>query len=115
MSFQLVFGDHQLALDLAFEVHIEDQLVNLISRAEPKSIARTELARRVTDCITALIECNVVPPTDKQVKYAIAIARELSLELRPEVLQFRDAMTAFLGAHAETYRRRKGSLAQEAK
>lgn len=54
------------------------------------------------------VDGDVLPPTEKQVKYAIAIARELSLELPSEVLQFRDAMTTFLTIHAEQYRRRKG-------
>ncbi len=57
--------------------------------------------------MTAALELRVIPPTEKQVKYAVAIARELSLQLPPEVLQYRDAMTVFLAEHANTYRRRK--------
>lgn len=107
MSFHIVYGDHDLVLPLAFDPHIEDQLALLIRGAEPQTPAYAELCRRLTDALTALIENNVVPPTEKQTKYAVAIARELSLQLPPEVLQFRESMQAFLSAHAETYRRRK--------
>lgn len=115
MSFQLVYGDHELALPLAFDVDIEDQLAQLIRASEAECHARADLCRRITDLLTALVENNVVPPTDKQVKYAIAIARELSLQLTPEVLQFRDSMGAFLATHAETYRRRKAEAVAEAR
>lgn len=65
-------------------------------------------SRRIRNVITALLEGELLPPTDKQLKYAISIARELSLELPADVLQYRDAMTVFLGTYAEQYRRRKG-------
>lgn len=58
-----------------------------------------------------IVEGQALQPTDKQLKYAISIARELSLQLPPEVLQFRDAMSTFLAIHAEHYRRVKGYVA----
>lgn len=111
MSFLLVYGDHELSLPLHFESHIEDLLVQTLDRptaseAEAESVRRG-LSSRLVDAITTALELKVIPPTEKQLKYAIAIARELSLQLPPEVLQYRDAMTAFLAEHANTYRRRK--------
>lgn len=111
MSFQLVYGDHELALPLNFDPHIEDLLVETLGRttasdAELEALRR-ELSSRLVDAMTAALELRVIPPTEKQVKYAVAIARELSLQLPPEVLQYRDAMTVFLAEHANTYRRRK--------
>lgn len=106
--FQLVYGDHDLVLPLALDAVAEERLVDLMSEAESPGAERADLARRVTDAICSLLDCQVVPPTEKQLKYAVAIARELSLTISPEVLQHRHAMTAFLGAHAETYRQRKG-------
>jgi len=66
------------------------------------------VGRRIVDLITALLEGELLPPTEKQLKYAVSIARELSLELPADVLQYRDAMAVFLGTYAEQYRRRKG-------
>jgi hypothetical protein len=68
---------------------------------------RRALSSRLVDAMTAALEFKVIPPTEKQLKYAIAIARELSLQLPADVLQYRDAMTAFLAEHANSYRRRK--------
>ena len=108
MSFQLVYGDHDLVLPLALDALAEERLVDLMSIAIEPGAERADLARRITDAISILLECQIVPPTEKQLKYAVALARELSLTIPPEVLQYRDAMTAFLGAHAQTYRQRKG-------
>ncbi|GAC1643233.1 MAG: hypothetical protein NVS9B11_12520 [Candidatus Dormibacteraceae bacterium] len=111
MSFQLVYGDHELTLPLPFEPHIEDLLLETLGRTTTSetefAVLRRELSSRLVDAMTAALEFKVLPPTDKQLKYAIAIARELSLQLPPAVLQYRDAMTAFLAEHAHSYRRRK--------
>jgi hypothetical protein len=111
VCFRLIYGDSEFELALPFEEHIEDHLLRVVSRTEPPAAAergRNDLARRVVDLITALLEGELLPPTNKQLQYAMAIARELSLELPAEVLQYREAMTVFLGTHAEQYRRRKG-------
>lgn len=112
MCFQLVYGDFELHLELPFEEHIAERLCRVIGQTEPAQTAdrdRIDLARRIVDLITAMLDGDVLPPTEKQLKYAVAIARELSLELPAEVLQYRTAMTVFLGTHAQQYRRRKGS------
>jgi hypothetical protein len=111
VSFQLVYGDHELTLPLNFDPHIEDLLLETLGRTttsdEQFAVFRRELANRLVDAMTAALEFKVIPPTDRQLKYAIAIARALSLQLPPEALQFRDSMAAFLAEHANTYRRRK--------
>ena len=112
VAFQLVYGDRELALALPFEHHVEARLLQMLAQGcdEAATAGRKSpnLAREIVEAITALIENTTLPPSEKQVRYAIAIARELSLELPPEVLQFRPAMTAFLGAHASRYRRLRG-------
>lgn len=111
MCFQLVYGDCELQLALPFEEHIAERLYRLINKTEPAQTVereRVDLARRIVDLITAMLEGDVLPPTEKQLKYAVAIARELSLELPAEVLQYRTAMTVFLSTHAQQYRHRKG-------
>jgi len=108
VSFQLVYGDHDLVLPLALDAVAEERLVDLMSVAIAPGSERADLARRITDALCTLMDHQIIPPTEKQLKYAVAIARELSLTIPPEVLQYRDAMTAFLGTHAQTYRQRKG-------
>ncbi len=111
MCFRLTYEDSEICLALPFEGHIEERLLQVIGKAEPQVAderGRNDLARRIVDLVTALLEGELLPPTEKQLKYAVAIARELSLELPAEVLQYRETMKAFLGAHAEHYRRRKG-------
>jgi len=108
VSFQLIYGDHDLVLPLALDAVAEERLIDLMSVAIQPGSERADLARRITDAISTLLDCQVIPPTEKQLKYAVAIARELSLTIPPAVLQYREAMTVFLGTHAQTYRQRKG-------
>lgn len=108
MSLSLVYGDHEIALLLQFEAHVEEKLVHLMDSSVESSTGeriRRELASRIVDAITSMLETDVIPPSEKQVKYAVAIARELNLHIPAEVLQHRDAMTQFLEDHAQTYRR----------
>ncbi|MES0873684.1 hypothetical protein [Sinimarinibacterium thermocellulolyticum] len=108
MSFVLVYGDHEMTLPLQFEAHVEEKLIRLM-RASPDSPLqerrRLELSSSIVEVISSMLENNVIPPSEKQVKYAVAIARELNLQIPATVLQHRDAMTEFLANHAETYRK----------
>lgn len=108
MSFQLIFRDYDLELTLALDAAAEDQLLELMSAAISDGPERADLSRQVADAICTLLNCENVPPTEKQIKYAVAIARKLSLTIPPDVLQRREAMTRFLGSHAENYRQRRG-------
>lgn len=108
VSFVLVYGDHELALPLRFEAHVEETLVRLMEAAAGAATGdrtRIELASRLVDAVTAMLETNVLPPSERQVKYAVAVARELNLQIPAAVLQHRSAMAEFLANHAETYRR----------
>lgn len=116
MSFTLVYGDFDARLPLPFETHIEERLYKIISQAEPPESAEgahVDLARRIVDVITAMLEVEVLPPSDKQLKYAIAISKELELELPSNALKYRDAMNVFLSTHADTYRKSKSLRRQQ--
>lgn len=107
MCFRLVSIDHEYQLDLPFEVHVEDRLCQLMGNGDEAALhekSRKVLSQRLVDLITAMLDGDLLPPTEKQVKYAVAIARELLIELPPEALRYREAMTVFLGRHAESYR-----------
>lgn len=107
MCFQIVSTDFELRLDLPFEVHIEERLHQILGVSDSPAgdeRSRKVLSRRLVDLITAMLEVDLLPPTSKQTKYAMAISRELSIELPEEALRYREAMTVFLGRHAERYR-----------
>ena len=111
MCFRRVYDDSEFQLPLLFEGHVADHLYRLVSQSDPPETAarnRKELAERIVERITAMLEGEALPPTAKQVKYAVAIARELSIELPAQALQHRDSKTAFIGRHAPQYRQRKG-------
>ena len=106
--FQIVFGDHELVLPLALDAVAEERLLGLMSAASEPGEQRAKLSRLITDALCTLLDCKIIPPTEKQLAYAISIARELAIAIPPEVLQYREAMATFLSAHAQTYRKRKG-------
>jgi hypothetical protein len=108
--FQLVYGDRELVLPLHFEGHVEDLLARLLSRdgrADDSDPRPSQLSALIVDAITAVVEQRDIPPTKNQLNYAIAIGRELNLELPAEILQDRQAMKQFLDRHAEAFRRRR--------
>lgn len=107
MSFQIVSIDYEFRIDLPLEVHIEDRLYEMLRAArgpEGEERSRMALSRRFVDLITAMIDDEIPPPTTKQTQYAVAIARELNLDLPPQVLCYRDAMTRFLTQHTPSFR-----------
>jgi hypothetical protein len=106
VCFQLIYGDAEFTLPLEFEGNIEDRLYRILARDDPPEAAahsRNILANRIVETITNMLEGEDLPPTDKQVKYAIAIARTLSLQIPAEVLQHRTSMAAFLTTYAQQY------------
>lgn len=108
MSFRLIFGDHDLVLPLALDDVAELRLMEIMGQSDAAARQRAEFARKITDVICEMLDSRLTPPpSDKQVKYAVSIARALGLPIPPEALQYRDAMTVFLTTHAPTYRQRR--------
>lgn len=107
MSFQIVSIDYEFRIDLPLEVHVEDRLYEMlraVGAAEAEERSRIALSRRFVDIITAMIDGEMPPPTAKQTQYAVAIARELKIDLPPLVLCYRDAMNRFLTQYTPSFR-----------
>lgn len=104
MSFLLVYGDNEASLQLNFDHPIEDRLLELLFERTPQGQSRVELQLRIVEAVSAAVN-DVDRPTDKQVRYADAIAKLLGLNLSPLALTSRPAMRRFLNAHAESYRK----------
>ena len=115
--FRLVYGDFDFSLVLPFEAHVEERLYRIISLADGAEMEPSELARRTADTLSAAIDAQLLPPTIAQIKYAVAIAQELALELPAGALRYRESMKLFLDTHAPLFReskayRRSGSSAE---
>ncbi len=112
VSFRLVYGDHELSIELPFEPHIEDRVLAVLSKGADKGHpdrSATEFVQGLVTIVTDLLERAPRPPSGSQVRYALQIARALGLLLPADVLQLREAMTAFLEEHAPEYRRRRSA------
>ena len=67
------------------------------------------LGRAFASALRSTVDHDLRPPSDPQVKYAMAIARTLSIALSPDVLRYRGAMHVFLSAHKEAFEVRRGA------
>lgn len=105
--FRLVYGDFDFSLVLPFEAHVEERLYRIISLADGAEMDPPELARRAADMISATLDAHIIPPTAPQIRYAIAIAQELALELPANALRYRESMKVFISTHAPTFRESK--------
>lgn len=107
-SFRLVYGDYEFALPLDFAPDAEDALVALLRQAEEESRAKENLEKKIVDAITSAFNDDPIPPTDKQLKYALSICKELGLQLPTDCIQIQNSMRTFLTKHAPEYQRKKG-------
>ena len=95
---ELLLGDHEcelLALQLDF--CLEQGSSDLFARW---------LAQALSSALPEAVMYELRPPSEAQIKYAMAIARTLRLPLPPEVLRYRRAMHSFLAANTEAFRQR---------
>ncbi len=109
MSFQLVFDD-TTAIDIPVDDSVlETWQIQLGRAGQPGAMGA--LQQRLAMCVTAGIsECldpDLRPPSEAQVKYATAIARELGLSISREALRFRGPMADFIDQYVEDFKRRR--------
>jgi hypothetical protein len=57
--------------------------------------------------LPTLVDYDLRPPTEAQVKFAMAIARTLRVVLTPDVLRYRGAMHEFLSNHKDAFDARR--------
>lgn len=69
------------------------------------------LSERLAACIaSSIVECldwDLQPPTEKQVRYAMAIAKALNVPLSGDAMRYRGSMTEFLNRFADAYKERR--------
>lgn len=66
---------------------------------------------RIMSSVADVLDPDLRPPTDAQISFAIAIARELNVNLPGEALIFRGAMGEFLDRYSQLFysRRSRGA------
>ena len=111
-ALKLVFegdSDHEAAVELplgervAVAWHL--QLQRVARSLDPPS----DLERLREGASVSLLECldwDFQPPTDRQLRFADAIAKEFKLTLTDDVIRYRGAMSVFLDRFAGDFRER---------
>lgn len=66
------------------------------------------LAERISTNLLETLDVDLRPPSKAQVKFALAIAKELGISLPGEALQYRATMHDFLSRHAPLFYSRTG-------
>jgi hypothetical protein len=68
------------------------------------------LAERIATCVaeglTKCLDWDLQPPTEKQLRYAEAISRELNVSLSGDALRYRGSMSEFLNRFTELFKAR---------
>ena len=103
MTFRLVCDDQDYWLPLSFETHVEERLVTLLVTSEAAPPQAAALSAHLSDVISAAIESGIAPPSEKQINYAVAIARRLRIEIPAIALQDRAAMHDFIAANVPAF------------
>lgn len=61
------------------------------------------IGQRISETVLDVLDPDLRPPTDAQVKFALDIARELSVNLPGEALQYRGAMGDFIDRYQSLF------------
>lgn len=111
MQLQLVLDDYD-PLDIPLQDSVLEAWSLQFDRAiKAGTIADVagRIASSIADGLAKGLDRDLQPPTEKQLRYAAAIARELNVSVSGEVLRYKGAMTEFLNRYADTFKARQVS------
>jgi hypothetical protein len=109
MPLQLVIDDDR-HIPIPLDELTEEAWALQFERAARQGAVDSLRERLATCFAAALAECldaDLRRPTEAQLKYAMAIARDLNVALPSEALRFRGAMATFLTHFAETHKQKR--------
>lgn len=66
-----------------------------------------KIGARISESVIEVLDPDLRPPTEAQVKFALDIARELGINLPGEALQYRGTMHSFLQRFADQFYARR--------
>jgi hypothetical protein len=108
MSLKLVLDDSD-----AIEIPLEDSLLAAWRlQLDRAALARNTFAmgERLAACFAAsLSQCldpDLRPPTEKQLRHALTIARELNVSISGDATRYRGSMVAFIKTHEQSLKER---------
>ena len=105
MAVRLVDDDRDVSLDLPLDPASREALGIQIQRSASNS-TRNTFGSRLVEKLVEIVDADLKPPTERQVAFAIHLAKELGISIPAEALRFRGSMTEFLTRFEEAYRDR---------
>lgn len=93
-------------LDIAVCEALRIQIVRIQSDDKHLPQLTRRIAERMALSILEVLDYDLKPPTPNQVSYALAIARDLNVNLPGEALLFRGAMSEFLDRYVSLFNQR---------
>ena len=113
MTLRIADDDRGWEISVPLEHHVLEALQVQMARIpinydEPSPRFCIHLAEKISAVILESLDTDLKPPTDAQVSFALAIARDLNVSLPGEALLYRGAMSDFLTRFAPTFNSRHG-------
>lgn len=97
-----------IPLEHAVSEALKVQMARVLNDDEHLPKLSLRIAERMAISILEVLDVDLRPPTPAQVSYALAIARDLNVNLPGEALLFRGAMGEFLDRYAALFNQRHG-------
>lgn len=111
MTLRIADGDGTFELEVPIDGPVLEslrlQVARLQTRQDRDPSVINILAMKVQIAISEVVDPDLRPPTQAQVDYAVAIARELNVNLPGEALMFRCAMGEFLDRYSSLFKTRR--------
>jgi hypothetical protein len=101
MPLRLVDDDREVSVSLPLDPVSREALGIQIERASraPSNSFEVRLVRRLIE----LVDSDLQPPTQKQLAYALNIAKVMGIAVPAEAVRFRGSMTEFLQRFSDAY------------
>lgn len=112
MYLRLVDDDKEWQIEIAIdEVAREALLLQTLRSSEPAFRERflAQLSALLPQLLSGSLDTGLRPPTEKQLAFAVAIARELGISIPGDAFRYREAMGEFLTRHADLFRQRRAA------
>jgi hypothetical protein len=111
MSLRIADLDGTFELEVPLDGPALESLRLQIARLQSRQILQPSvldtLGSKLSLAILEIVDPDLRPPTQAQVDYAVAIARELNVNLPGEALMFRCAMSDFLDRYVDLFKSRR--------
>jgi hypothetical protein len=112
MTIRIADDDGGWEMTIPLEIAVSEALRVQMARLQADDKNLPQLCRRIAErmaiSILEVLDVDLKPPTEAQISYALAIARDLNVNLPGEALLFRGAMSDFLDRFIPLFNQRHG-------